>query len=63
MYTLAVLGATDLLKSAVNKATVCLLVKVEEVSDACKLVEVAETEFTSSYALEKDDHMATLCRL
>ena len=58
-YTLAVLGATDLLKSAANKATVCLLAG-SAVSFRC-LQNWWKRRRPDLYALEEDDDMAKLC--
>ena len=60
-YTLAVLGATDLLKSAANKATVCLLAG-SAVSFRC-LQNWRKRRRPDLYALEEDDDMAKLCRV
>ena len=60
-YTLAVLGATDLLKSAANKATVCFLVG-SAVSFRC-LQNWRKRRRPDLYALEEDDDMAELCRV
>ena len=60
-YTLAVLGATDLLKSAANKATICLLAG-SAVSFRC-LQNWQKRQRPDLYALEEEDDVAKLCRV